>query len=189
MKIKLIMLFVLSTISIYMIKDHKDEIRNAELEKEQEKEEKMAQKQREIDEFYEEIRENIRIAEIEEHKLQAKVSRGHSRGTFVATAYDNTVESQGKWVDQTATGFNLKGHTLESARCIAVDPRYIALNSKVYIEFEEPYEHLNGEYIAYDTGGNIKGRRIDVFFGDGVDKQKVLDFGRRKVKITILDDN
>ena len=187
MKLKLILLFTLSTISFFMVKDYKDEIRNAELKEEMKKEAEMDKKQKEIDDFYEEIKENIRVAELEEQRLQTKVSRGYERGAFIATAYDNSVASQGKWVDQTATGFNLKGHTLESARCIAVDPKVIPLNSKVYIEFDENYKHLNGEYTAYDTGGAIVGKRVDIFFGDGVDKQKVMDFGRRKVKITLLD--
>lgn len=187
MKLKLILLFVLSSISFFMVKDYKDEIRNAELKEEMKKEAEMDKKQKEIDDFYEEIKENIRVAELEEQRLQTKVSRGYERGVFIATAYDNSVASQGKWVDQTATGFNLKGHTLESARCIAVDPNIIPLKSEVYLEFEDSYSHLNGIYIAYDTGGDIKGKRIDVFFGDGNVKTECFDFGRRRVKVTIIN--
>lgn len=106
---------------------------------------------------------------------------------FTITAYDNSVESQGKWVDQTATGFNLKGHSLESAKCIAVDPTIIPLGSKVQLIFDDEYKHLNDVYIARDTGGAIKGKRIDLFMGDGVDKKIVNDFGKRKVKVIILD--
>ena len=106
---------------------------------------------------------------------------------FIITAYDNSVESQGKWVDQTATGFNLKGHSLESAKCIAVDPTIIPLGSKVQLIFDDEYKHLNGVYIARDTGGAIKGKRIDLFMGDGVDKKIVNDFGKRKVKVKILE--
>lgn len=106
---------------------------------------------------------------------------------FTITAYDNTLASQGKWVDQTATGFNLKGHSLESARCIAVDPKVIPLGSKVELYFDEDYKHLNGVYIARDTGGAIKGKKIDLFMGDGVAKQDVMNFGRRKVQARVLE--
>lgn len=106
---------------------------------------------------------------------------------FEITAYDNTVESQGPWIDQTATGFNLKGHTLETAKCIAVDPKVIPLNSKVEIIFDEPYEHFSDTYIARDTGGLIKGNRIDLFMGDGVSRQIVRNFGRRKARVRVLD--
>lgn len=106
---------------------------------------------------------------------------------FTITAYDNTPESQGKWVDQTATGFNLKGHSLESARCIAVDPKVIPLGSKVELFFDENYKHLNGIYIARDTGGAIKGKKIDLFMGDGVAKQDVMNFGKRKVQVKLLE--
>ena len=115
-----------------------------------------------------------------------KASRGSVGREFTITAYDNSVESQGQWVDQTATGFNLKGHTLESAKCLAVDPKVIPLGSKVELTFDDEYKHLDGIYIARDTGGAIKGHRIDLFMGDGVDKKKVTNFGRRKVQARIV---
>ena len=106
---------------------------------------------------------------------------------FEITAYDNTVHSQGKWVDQTASGFNLKGHSLESAKCIAVDPKVIPLGSKVKLYFDEEYKHLNGIYIARDTGGAIKGNKIDLFMGDGPVRKEVMAFGRRKVQVEIIE--
>lgn len=115
-----------------------------------------------------------------------KASRGSVGREFTITAYDNSVESQEQWVDQTATGFNLKGHTLETAKCIAVDPKVIPLGSEVELEFDEEYEHLDGVYIARDTGGAIKGNKIDLFMGDGVDKNVLKRFGKRKVKAKII---
>lgn len=111
--------------------------------------------------------------------------KGRYIGSFKATAYDDTVASQGKWLHKTATGFNLQGHTLESARCIAVDPKVIPLKSKVYIVFPEPYTHLNAIYTALDTGSVIKGNHIDVFFGgDNAEvKKAVFNFGIRQVDI------
>lgn len=143
-----------------------------------------------LDASIEELQELLGVLRIQEANKRATVSAQVSRGStrkFEATAYDNTPASQGKWVNQTATGFNLAGHTLESARCIAVDPAVIPLHSKVYVEFPEAYKHLDGIYTAYDTGGAIKGRRIDVFFGDGDVRSEAMAFGRRSVNVTILE--
>lgn len=105
---------------------------------------------------------------------------------FKATAYDNTPEDQGIWVNQTATGFSLKGLSRTEAQCVAVDPKVIPLKSEVHIIFPKPYEHFSGIYYARDVGGGIKGNHIDLFLGDGVAKQDVINFGIRKVKIKIL---
>ena len=142
--------------------------------------------------------EEIAQQEAERERVKNLVSRGSDRGMFTATAYDLTVASCGKKQSHpaygiTANGTSLKGHTLESARAIAVDPKVIKLGSKVYIEFlDEEYEHLNGEYIAVDTGRLIKGKRVDIFFGDTGDSktdQAVWDFGKRKIKVTVLPND
>lgn len=136
-----------------------------------------------------------RVQEEKERERDADkvvVSRGADKGVFIATAYDLSVASTNKKQSHpaygiTANGTNLKGHTLESARAIAVDPKVIKLGSKVYIEFlDEEYKHLNGEFTAVDTGGAIKGNKIDVFFGSGNVSDDIKQFGRRQVKITVL---
>lgn len=68
-----------------------------------------------------------------------------------ATAYTDDVASQGKWVGQTASGLK------PQVGVVAVDPRVIPLGTKLYIEGY-------GEAIAGDTGGAIKGHKIDLFF-------------------------
>ncbi|MED4887072.1 LysM peptidoglycan-binding domain-containing protein [Lysinibacillus sp. FSL R7-0073] len=75
----------------------------------------------------------------------------------------------------TATGINLK--TNPNAKVISVDPTVIPLGSKVYVEGY-------GEAIAGDTGGAIKGKRIDVFFPS---QQDAINFGVKQLKVTILD--
>ncbi|MGE7987717.1 LysM peptidoglycan-binding domain-containing protein [Lysinibacillus fusiformis] len=75
----------------------------------------------------------------------------------------------------TATGINLK--TNPNAKIISVDPAVIPLGSKVYVEGY-------GEAIAGDTGGAIKGKRIDVFFPS---QQDAVNFGVKQLKVTILD--
>ena len=71
----------------------------------------------------------------------------------------------------TATGTRPK-----EGRTVAVDPKVIPLGSTVFIEGF-------GYYIAEDTGGAIKGNRIDVFL---MDYNKAKQLGRRTAKVWIL---
>lgn len=74
----------------------------------------------------------------------------------------------------TATGINLKNNP--DLKVIAVDPSIIPLGTKVYVEGY-------GYAIAGDTGGAIKGNKIDVFFPT---KSQAYNWGRKTVKIRIL---
>lgn len=65
---------------------------------------------------------------------------------------------------------------------IAVDPRVIKLGTKCYVTGS--YRDL-GVCYAEDTGGAIKGNRIDVFL-DGTLEQ-LLQFGRRNMRVYILE--
>ena len=71
----------------------------------------------------------------------------------------------------TATGTRPK-----EGRTIAVDPQVIPLGSTVYIEGF-------GYYIAEDTGGAIKGNRIDVFL---MSYDIARQLGRKTAKVWIL---
>ena len=114
--------------------------------------------------------------------------------TFTATAYDLSVQSCGKPIGHaqygiTRSGANIAGKTREQAMSIAADPNVIPLGSQVKITFPEPYTHFNGVYTANDTGGGIKGKRVDIFMGDfgsNNSNQSVWDFGVREVKVQIL---
>lgn len=76
-----------------------------------------------------------------------------SAGVFKVTHYCNCEACQGKYIGTTATGTAPK-----AGRTIAVDPDRIPLGSVVKIDGQE--------YIAEDTGGAIKGNRIDIFVAD-----------------------
>jgi 3D (Asp-Asp-Asp) domain-containing protein/LysM repeat protein len=75
----------------------------------------------------------------------------------------------------TATGIDIKSNPNE--KVIAVDPSVIPLGSKVYVEGF-------GEATAADTGGAIKGNRIDVFIPS---EQDALHFGVKQLKVQILN--
>ena len=75
----------------------------------------------------------------------------------------------------TATGVNLKSNP--NLKVIAVDPSVIPLGTKVWVEGY-------GYAVAGDTGGAIKGNKIDLFMSS---KSEAYDFGRKKVRVKILN--
>lgn len=106
---------------------------------------------------------------------------GKKEMIMVATAYDLSYESTGKkpgdkWYGLTASG------TKARPGVVAVDPKVIPLGTKLYIESLDGTPDY-GYAIAEDTGGAIKGNKIDLFMEDA---KKVKAFGRRKVKVYIL---
>ena len=75
----------------------------------------------------------------------------------------------------TATGINLKAN--RNLKVIAVDPSVIPLGSKVWVEGY-------GYAVAGDTGGAIKGNRIDLHMAS---KSSAYQFGRRQVKVKVMN--
>ncbi|MGN7476450.1 3D domain-containing protein [Solibacillus silvestris] len=75
---------------------------------------------------------------------------------------------------KTAYGIDLKKDP--NIKLIAVDPKVIPLGTKVWVEGY-------GIAVAGDTGGSIKGNRIDVFVKT---KKIAYNWGRKKVEIKIL---
>ena len=92
--------------------------------------------------------------------------------TVTATAY--TADCKG-CSGITATGINLKDNP--DKKVISVDPNVIPLGSKVYVEGY-------GTAIAGDTGGAIKGNKIDVHVPTN---SEALNWGRKEVSVKILD--
>lgn len=97
-----------------------------------------------------------------------QVTRGSRSLIMVATAYAAGTGGAG-WRTATGTGV-YRG-------IVAVDPRVIPLGTRLYIEGYGPA-------IAADTGGAIRGNRIDLGFGS---RAEALQFGRRSVVVHILN--
>ncbi|RUQ28299.1 LysM peptidoglycan-binding domain-containing protein [Peribacillus cavernae] len=74
----------------------------------------------------------------------------------------------------TATGVDLKANP--DAKVIAVDPNVIPLGSKVYVEGY-------GYATAADTGGAIKGNKIDLYFQN---KSDAINWGAKQVSVKVL---
>lgn len=94
----------------------------------------------------------------------AAVAQAGKTLEVIATAYTHTG-------NRTATGiYPYRG-------VVAVDPRVIPLGTRLYVEGY-------GYAWAQDTGGLIKGNRIDVFMDT---EKEALQWGRRRVKVHILE--
>lgn len=91
-----------------------------------------------------------------------------------ATAYDASVADG---IPYTATG------TIARPGVIAVDPSVIPLGTRVYIESMDGWPSY-GYAVAEDTGSAIVGHIVDLFYDS---HQTALDFGRRNVRVYILD--
>lgn len=92
--------------------------------------------------------------------------------TVSATAY--TADCKG-CSGTTATGVDLKANP--DQKVIAVDPSVIPLGTKVHVQGY-------GYATASDTGGAIKGNKIDVFIPN---HNEAIQWGRKQVKVTIID--
>ena len=98
-------------------------------------------------------------------------SRGDGSGkksiTCSATAYSGGgVTSSGKRTSRDASGIST----------IAVDPTVIPIGSKVYVDGY-------GYAIAADTGGAIKGNKVDLYFNS---EGECSSWGRKQVQVKII---
>ncbi|MFT8322173.1 MAG: LysM peptidoglycan-binding domain-containing protein [Bacillus sp. (in: firmicutes)] len=119
-----------------------------------------------------ESKQDISNAKTENAKPAVAEQSGGQELTVTATAYTASCEGCS---GITATGINLKDNPNE--KVISVDPSVIPLGKRVYVEGY-------GTAIAGDTGGAIKGNKIDVFVPS---LQEAKDWGRKSIKIKILD--
>lgn len=101
--------------------------------------------------------------------------------TCQATAYDLSFQSTGKYPGHPAYGITASG-THAKVGTVAVDPRVIPLGTKMYIVSTDG-SVVYGYCTAEDTGGAIKGNKVDLFYNT---TSECLQFGRRSVYVYIL---
>lgn len=94
-----------------------------------------------------------------------------------ATAYDGSYETLGKTNPKTALG------RTPTVGTVAVDPNVIPLGTRLYIESVDG-SYVYGECFAGDTGGGIKGNRVDLFMAS---RSQALAFGSKQVRVYILN--
>lgn len=126
---------------------------------------------------------------VQEYGTYAVVStsRGDLRYSKVldvtCTAYDLSYASCGKNPGDRGYGVTASGMQAQRG-VVSVDPRVIPLGSRLYIEAADGSSWSYGYAVAGDTGGNIKGNRMDLFMDS---RSEALAFGRRAAKVYILE--
>ncbi|NRF01197.1 hypothetical protein HRF55_10365 [Bacillus subtilis] len=100
--------------------------------------------------------------------------------TFEASAY--TADCPEGCSGVTATGIDVTGTIYHAGkRIIAIDPSVIALGSTVEIK---QADGTTFEAVALDTGGAIKGAKIDVLVANETD---AVQFGRQSVQVRVIN--
>lgn len=100
--------------------------------------------------------------------------------TFQASAY--TARCSEGCSGTTATGLDVTGTIYHAGkRIIAVDPSVIALGSTVEIK---QADGTTFEAVSQDTGGYIKGAKIDVLVANEAD---AVQFGRQSVQVRVIN--
>lgn len=92
------------------------------------------------------------------------------------TAYTAGYESCGKLPNDPAYGITANGNKVRKG-IVAADTSILPFGTKVYIEGL-------GVFVVDDTGGDIKGNRIDIYMED---MSAAINFGRQYRKLIILD--
>lgn len=80
------------------------------------------------------------------------------------------------------TGHTYSG-TVARVGAIAVDPSFIPLGTELYIVADDGY-CIYGYCVAEDTGGLIKGNRVDLYFDT---YEECINFGYRPVTVYVLN--
>jgi 3D (Asp-Asp-Asp) domain-containing protein len=115
-------------------------------------------------------------------QAQGKALTEDDSAPLEAAVADDKVVA-GPTTNYMATAYSLKGRTasgrMVSRGLIAADPRVLPLGSRVRLE----HPGYSGEYLVADTGGAIRGRRIDIWIPSA---REAMRFGRRTVKLTVL---
>ena len=106
------------------------------------------------------------------------------KSSFKKTA--STPKTYKKVIAMEASAYSEGGTTASGLPCrvgvVAVDPRVIPLGTKVYVETADG-KYIYGTAIAADTGGAIKGNKIDLCVHTRAEAYR---FGRRTVNVYIL---
>jgi len=118
-------------------------------------------------------------------------SKPQTSGTKTVTNDAGQTLKYSKKITVTATAYtDHSGQKTASGRLpqygvIAVDPKVIPLGTRLYVESTDDGKSWQYGYcVAGDTGGAIKGNKIDLFFDT---EKECLQFGRRSAIVYILE--
>lgn len=123
------------------------------------------------------------FSSFQSQEQESKENAGDAAGKFGTADATEELKPVVPPSNYVATAYSLRGRTasgrMVSRGLIAADPRVLPLGSRVRLE----HPGYSGEYLVADTGGMIKGRRIDIWIPSS---REAMRFGRRTVKLTVL---
>ena len=126
--------------------------------------------------------ENISLLSANYNELEEKYQELKSKDSYIKwQEFEITAYTSNECGTVTYAGFELDKNYSKYLNVCAVDPEVIELGSVVLVKFE------NGDikpYVALDTGGVIKGKRIDLYF---TDLDEAINFGRQTLEVSILE--
>ncbi|MGM9523925.1 MAG: 3D domain-containing protein [Faecousia sp.] len=127
------------------------------------------------------------IPEKDSDPVKTGATEGIANGTI--TTVSGTTYTYTDVLTVTATAYSCEGYTgytysgtVARVGAIAVDPNYIPLGTKMYIVSNDG-QYVYGYCTAEDTGGGIKGYKVDLYF-DTIDE--CWEFGVRTCTVYIL---
>lgn len=128
-----------------------------------------------------ELEQNTTAEEVIENNIQnQEQDKGSKKKEVVKKTVSTRSTAAGSF---TATAYCLKGRTAMGhgvrRGLIAADPRVLRLGSQVTLGAGS----YSGQYLVSDTGGGVKGRRIDIWMPSCAEARR---FGRRTVTISPL---
>lgn len=113
-----------------------------------------------------------------------------AEGNAIVTAGGEVLEYE-RVINGKATAYNCPGYvghtasgTVAEVGKVAVDPSVIPLGSKLYIVSQDG-QYVYGYCIAEDTGGLIKGNKVDLYFSTW---DECIQFGYRPVTIYVVEE-
>jgi 3D (Asp-Asp-Asp) domain-containing protein len=126
---------------------------------------------------------NVELAKQESKTSEPVLADSSSSNNLTAKTSVSTEEFEAGPQTYSATAYSLPGRTasgkMVSRGLIAADPRVLPIGTRVRVEAGT----FSGDYEVADTGGGIKGRRIDIWIPT---TREAMQFGRRTVKLTVL---
>ena len=121
---------------------------------------------------------------IVEYAPAAPQAVAYNSGTFASRGGDLRYSDV---ITCNASAYSIKGRTASGMQsqvgAVAVDPSVIPLGTRLYIEAADG-SWVYGNAVAADTGGAIKGNKVDLFMNT---YQEAVRFGRRTAKVYILE--
>ena len=128
--------------------------------------------------------------EVHREVLSENVVVAPTKGiALVGPGSENSVTGTSKTISCLGTAYSCDGRpgvtatgTIVHLGTVAVDPKVIPLGSKLYITSDDG-KYVYGYATAEDTGGLIKGNRVDLYYNTTAE---CIQFGARRVTVRVL---